>query len=338
MSFQKDNINTKNIREFTSADTIYIRDLAGFNKPLYLCQFLGFNEKTGSVTGTIINDGCNEMNNGSRLEREVGRELKAGLSKCSLYGKANEDSQSTNHWFDHLGYALNPYEAEKEETNNAHIESHESYAVIRGSRRNSNGTELFGTSVSHNQTISITICTATHKRDLANDWIHSGKELIEVELSENQFAQFVTSMNAGSGIPCTIRHISGKRAAPTPFISKQELFQQEFQKQMNNLTIDLRKTIEQTTDILTNKSTITKADRLMILGDVEKLVSKVSVNIPFVRDQFREQLDDMITEAKVEIEAFAENMIRRKGLEALGATNEEFRNILTQSEKKDNHE
>ncbi len=325
---ETENLNTKNIKDFTPEDTIYIRDKDHWNKILLLCQFVSYNEKTKSVTGVFIECDYNtEHTRGYRVE--VGKQITASLKNCALYGSVNDTIKHAHYnWFDHLGYALNPFEAEKQSTNHVHIEEHESYGVIRGSRHSSNSTPLFGTSVTHNQTISISIHTAKHERDLANDWIHPRKEIIEIELSENQFAQFITDMNSHGGTPCTIRHLGGKMMAKTPFIAKQELFQEEFEKKMENLSVDIKRVIHTSTDILKNKASINKADRELILKDMEALVTKVADNIPFVRQQFREQLDDMITEAKVEIEAFAENVIRTKGLEALGASNEEFKNIL----------
>lgn len=327
------NLNSKNIREFTPADTIYIRDKDAFNREIFLCQFSSFNEKTGAVTGIVLDDKERKIG-GIRVN--VGKVLTANVKSCALYGVSNGVLGNAHcHWFNHLGFALMPVDEEKQNENDVHVPEHETYGVIRGSRRTTKGTPLFGTSVSHNQTISITLLTATHKRDLANDFISGKREIIEVELSENQFAQFITSMNQHSGTPCTIRHINGKRTGPTPFISKQEVFQQEFEKKMSNLAVDIKKTIQTSTDILTNKATLNKDDRKMLLQNIKTLTDEVANNIPFVREQFREQLDNMITEAKVELEAFAENLIRTKGLEALGASNEDFRNIL-QTAKQNN--
>lgn len=66
------------------------------------------------------------------------------------------------------------------------------------------GSVLFQSDIKHGHTVRITISRATRKRDLNHDWVHSGQELIEVELSEAQWASFVSSMNT-SGVPCTLR-------------------------------------------------------------------------------------------------------------------------------------
>jgi hypothetical protein len=67
------------------------------------------------------------------------------------------------------------------------------------------GAVLFDSDLKHQHTVRITVQRAVRKRNLNQDWIHeTGPDLIEVELSEAQWASFVSSMNT-SGVPCTIR-------------------------------------------------------------------------------------------------------------------------------------
>ncbi len=321
------NLSTKNIKEFTKEDTIYIKDKNSFNKQQYLCQFVSYDAGAQRVTGTVLR-------NNQEYERGVGRELTAPLKDCSLFGESemNGNKHPRRHSFDSLGYALNPLDAEKDVAD-VHVPEHESYAVISGGRRNSTGVALFGTSIAHNQTISITISTAKHNRSLNNDNIWAEKELIQIELSENQFAQFITSMNSG-GIPCTIRRLGGKGMANPPYQTKQEIFEAEFKKEMNNFTLDVQKALESTTEIL-KKQSIGKEDKKQILENTSRLISHVNSTIPFIREQFREQMDDVIHDAKTQIEAFAENVIRTKGLEALAAQNPELKEIILKLQGKD---
>ena len=318
MIFHKPNLTTKNIREFTSEDTIFIRDKNSFNKDVFLCQFMHYDEAKQRVTGQIISP------NDERQDGMVGNVITDSLKNCSLFGSDGE--REHHQWFDSLGYAKNPIEDMKDHED-IHVPKHESYGVIRMSKHMHNGTKLFGSSIQHNQTISITICRATHERTLNHDWIHGGEELIEVEMSENQLAQFITSPNQGSGIPCTIRHVNMKRASEPPFITKQELFTEEFKKKMHNYAVDLQKTIAETEAIL-KKPNITKSDRELMQRGINSLIMQVQSNLPFIGDQFREQMDDVVNEAKIQIEAFAENVIRQKGLEALAANNPDLKDII----------
>ena len=61
---------------------------------------------------------------------------------------------------------------------------------------------------------------------------------------------------------------------------------------------------------------------------INSLIMQVQSILPFIGDQFREQMDDVVNEAKIQIEAFAENVIRQKGLEALAANNPDLKDII----------
>ena len=50
----------------------------------------------------------------------------------------------------------------------------------------------------------------------------------------------------------------------------------------------------------------------------------VTSKIPFVSDQFREQMEKTVLEAKSEVEAFIEHKIRSTGMEALGYKKENY--------------
>jgi hypothetical protein len=56
------------------------------------------------------------------------------------------------------------------------------------------------------------------------------EELIEVDMTEHQFAQLITTMNQGMGIPCTIRHILMERVPEVPegLESEAETIHKEF--------------------------------------------------------------------------------------------------------------
>jgi hypothetical protein len=76
------------------------------------------------------------------------------------------------------------------------------------------GAVLFQSDIKHGQTVRVTISGATRRRDNNHDYVHdNGKALVEVEMSEAQWASFVSSMNT-SGVPCTIRRTETDWAIP----------------------------------------------------------------------------------------------------------------------------
>lgn len=87
-------------------------------------------------------------------------------------------------------------------------ETHPAFGFIHASRVSSNpGAVLFDSDIKHVHFVTLTIQRATRKRELNRDWLFGRQELIEVAMSEAQWASFVSSMNT-SGVPCTIRATS----------------------------------------------------------------------------------------------------------------------------------
>jgi hypothetical protein len=314
------NLTTKKISEFTGEDTIYIPDTSDDRKPQYLCQFISFDRKNMTVTGKII-----AVEKGVSSDRMLGTQLTASLYKCGLYGKSVEN-ETLNFFrrFDASLYAMHPLEEVKVVENDLHVAKHPSYGLIGLSRRSSShGVPLFGSSIQNTQTITLQIKRAEHSRNYGGDHYFGQENLIEVELSQTQFAEMITTMNVGDGVPCTIRYINIERYPDPPFQSKMDIFHGEFKKVMHNYSVDIKKVAEEAIEILKNKPSIGKADREKILQGVESLLSKISSGIPFMTTQFEESMEKSVTEAKAHIEAFVENKIRTTGLEALGFKAEE---------------
>jgi hypothetical protein len=90
-----ENITTKNIKEFTPTDTIYINKMIGCYSHIILCQFVKF--ERGIVTGIVI-----------KTDRQYctinkGESIKARLKKCCLFGKPKGASYSYCNWFNSKG-------------------------------------------------------------------------------------------------------------------------------------------------------------------------------------------------------------------------------------------
>ena len=62
-------------------------------------------------------------------------------------------------------------------------------------------TNLYDSDFRHNHYMTITIRASELHRDLNRDWHFGRNELIEVALTESQWATFVSAPNMGSGLP-----------------------------------------------------------------------------------------------------------------------------------------
>ena len=191
--------------------------------------------------------------------------------------------------------------------NDHKVAEHESYGTIIVSRMQSGGQHpLFGSSLQDRNTIRLEIKSAKIARTLSTDFIHPGRQIIEVELSQSQWAEMVSSIGVGEGTPCTIRYINGKQMEDCPYISVRDQFDDEFDDSVQESLEGLRNAVAACEGLLGKKS-VTKADREQVLSLIRKAYREVSDAVPFIKKQFTEQMDNTVKEARGEIEAFAMN-------------------------------
>ena len=67
--------------------------------------------------------------------------------------------------------------------------------------------------------------------------------------------------------------------------------------------------INEVVELFSSKKTLTKADKENILKKLNMLNYDIGSNIGFIADQFNEQMDKTVMEAKGEIESFCQNKI-----------------------------
>lgn len=188
--------------------------------------------------------------------------------------------------------------------------SHPSYGTLAFSRRTGGPVSLFGSSIEHRDTIAMRLYHADITRDLHQDWIYGSRVVAEVEMSYSQFAEAITSMNAGTGVPVTIRYTEKDGNIPCcDFVNKRKQFTDEFKAQRKKAMEDSQQIIKDITELFSQKKTLTKADKNDILKKIDRLNMDIGCNMDFIAKQFNEQIDKTIMEAKGEIEAFMQNKV-----------------------------
>lgn len=117
------------------------------------------------------------------------------------------------------------------------------------SRTSGGVTSLFGSSIQHRDTITMYLREGEFSRELNSDFYFGGNEIVECEMSYSQFAEAITSMNVGSGVPVTIRYIQGKgKIEECPFVDKKKQYEEEFKNNLdksNEKANDLLKSVRQ---------------------------------------------------------------------------------------------
>lgn len=196
-------------------------------------------------------------------------------------------------------------------------ETHPSYGMIQFSRISGAG-HLFGSPLSqHFGTIHVRIAKGERCHDTGNDYYRPKGQLVEIELSAAQFAEAITCMNVGNGVPCTLRWIAGVGSVEeVPHTENTEMWraQEAFKKKMSSVVMAVKKHNETIAQIM-QKDRITKDDRAKVNELVDYVVREVHVNAPWWVEQFAETTGKVAAKAKAEVAAMFEHAIRSTGMQ-----------------------
>lgn len=210
----------------------------------------------------------------------------------------------------------------KESWSGDKMSTHSGYGVMTITRQQVNPpTALFGSSIKHGNVINVTISHADLKRGINHDWYHANGRICEIELSLSQFADMITSIGNGDGVPCTIHFTERDGYIPRiDYESKIEQHRGEFKDQLSDVKSSIKNVYDIAEELFSSKKTLNKADKQKILDALAKANRDIGCNAEYALDCFNEQMEKSVTEARGEIEAFMQNQIQNIAMKAI-ATN-----------------
>lgn len=192
---------------------------------------------------------------------------------------------------------------------------HPSYATARFSRC-SGQKELFNSSMQHQHFITLTICEADKEVTGERDWVFGHKEIIEVAMSEAQFASLITTLNMGSGVPCTIQHIGGE------FV-EQPLGEDRINSHRDMVKEALTGKLDALKGTLAKLRLMRKHKKRPTLKELDEIVSSFAHhvdnferNMEYYAGCFEEHAEQVVADAKAEVEAFVSQTMMATGIEA----------------------
>lgn len=201
-------------------------------------------------------------------------------------------------------------------------ERHPSYALVSFSRcSNAADRPMFGSSVPCSSFIKCTIKAGRRERDLNNEWFFADEPLVEFNMSPAQFADAITNMNVGDGVPCTLRYLKGEdenneMRKDCPYEPKFDVYEREFKEECRNVNANILNAISKASEMLEAK-TIKKADIREVQNLLNQIARDLTSNLPYVQMAFNEYLNKSVSEAKQEITAFMTQQITNFGIKGL---------------------
>ena len=167
------------------------------------------------------------------------------------------------------------------------------------------GAALFDSDIRHHHTVVLRIEHAERKRDLHRDWIHGRNQIIEVEMSEAQWASFVSSMNT-SGVPCTLRRIQGEEIPRIEYAPRLEASMAETRRAADDAFAEIKEALAAYEE---KKS----AENLRTL---RARINNAAPNVEFAGKSLAEHAENVVTKARADIEAMVADHAARLELES----------------------
>lgn len=200
------------------------------------------------------------------------------------------------------------------------ILKHPSYGMVQFSRVTGGNRRLFGSALEgHNHRIELRIFEAEMHidHDLHMERPYAKGQIVEVALSAAQFAELITTMNSGSGVPCTITRrmgIGGVEEPPAVAVESTNV-RTDFAAKMAALRPDLKDRAQAVLDLL--PASLSKGTRRQIEIALGNIVDRVAGNATFALDQFQEAAERVSATVKAEIDAVVTHVVQATGIEAL---------------------
>jgi hypothetical protein len=185
--------------------------------------------------------------------------------------------------------------------------AHPAWAMIGASRVSGGDAVLFDSDIRHNHYVVVRLRGATRRRSLHRDslFAESRAPIVEVAMSEAQWASFVSSMNVGDGVACTLRYREGQSIPGLPYESRLKESVDEVRGAADKALERVREAFAKVEE-KPNKGNI-RALRFAIEG--------MPNNMAFAAESLTEHTENVVQKARADIEAMVVSKAQQLGLE-----------------------
>lgn len=193
------------------------------------------------------------------------------------------------------------------------VARHPAFVQIGAYRSQGGHTPLYDSDFTHNAMITIRVSKSELHRNLGRDWHFGREEIMEIAMSEAQWATFVSSLNMGSGVPATLRQFNGEiiPGLPKP-LSRANQFGEEVRKTLDSSIASLDKLAA-----AVEAMGLPKGKVAAIQSEISMARMQLHSNVPYAATMFDEHVETGIEKAKAEIHGYMTSVVQRAGLESL---------------------
>jgi len=199
------------------------------------------------------------------------------------------------------------------------VKNHPSQIQVGISRISGGDNEQFyGSDIETNSYILLTVSESEYKRrSLGNDYFFATRTILELKMTNLQYAEMLTTMNVGMGVPATLIALYADtlpqgHIEPPLVENKVELLEKELEVASEGATVKLDELSG-----LINKLKISQKQKDELLKKVSATKYSLVESITFRLSQAKKELGKMTVEAKASLEGFYTSLCLRLGVKTL---------------------
>lgn len=169
----------------------------------------------------------------------------------------------------------------------------------------------------------LSIATGELHRSLAHEDVYHGPTIVEVWLSEVQWAQMIAGVGS-SGTPCTLARYRDPQTGefltpkmPDDHAAKTATFKAEIEALARKATAEMREALK-ALDVVMEGKTIKKSDIAAARTRFQNAVNHLNSGIPFVAETANEAIHGAERKAEANLTAFVDHTMTKLGERALG--------------------
>ena len=192
-----------------------------------------------------------------------------------------------------------------------------SEAVITLNRVTSSGSFLIGSPLEHRSFVSLSIAEAAVRGGVGDERVMSGKGVVEVYMTHEQFSRFISCWGTYPGTSCTLSRREGVSVEPpTRAKSERERGAEHTDRRFREIESAARAIGEQV-DQIVDKPRVSKGDVRALGRLVQQLVTEVTANLPYLARQMEERMARTVASAGAEAAGLVSSIIQSAGLGAV---------------------
>jgi hypothetical protein len=199
------------------------------------------------------------------------------------------------------------------------VHEHPSYGSVQ-LNRHSGSAYLFNSAVMHHGFVSLSIheAQAIEETRTGDTRLFPRKQVVEIWMTEAQFAEMVSRWNHGTGTACTIVRRPDPEAKlvgvdrPPPEKTGRDRLESVIEESVRGVKSDVTRMADEIEALVGDKLGKKGTDRLKII--LQTLRENPPSNLKFAQEMLHESMEKMIARGKVEMEAAGRNLLHRLGL------------------------